>query len=121
MRDQLQQPLSIGMIVLAAFVLISVFGGSAGRAPLLPSLAPFFGVLFGLIFAALQAAFCLYFDKKMGLLLLLGVWVVAVPLVYFTASLRFSDAVMSGSARAVTGAACASAILLGIAVLTGKL
>jgi len=121
MREQLQQPLSIGMIALAAFVLISVFGGGAGRVPLLPSLAPFFGILFGLIFAALQAGFCLLFNKKWGLLLLIGIWAVAVPLVYFTASLRFSDAGISGADRAVTGAACASAIALGISVLKGKL
>ena len=31
MRDPLQQSLSIGMIALAAFVLISVFGGGAGK------------------------------------------------------------------------------------------
>jgi hypothetical protein len=107
--------------VLGGFVLLAVFTGPYRTKPFVPQLVPIFEAHFGFIFAALQIGFCLFFKAKTGLLWMLGIWVLAVPLIYFTAPLSADTEGLSTFGRAVTGPACASAIALGIGALKAKL
>jgi len=120
MREQTKKSSAIGMIVLAGFVFLAVFTGPYRARPLVPSLVPIFGASFGFIFAAFQVGFCLYFRAKTGLLWIIGIWAVAIPLVYFTASLSAGKEGLAAFDRAITGSSCASAIALGIGALKGK-
>ena len=121
MHEQTKKSSAIGMIVLAAFVFFAVFTGPLRTKPFIPSLVSIFGVAFGFIFAVFQIGFCFYFRARKGLLWIVGIWAVAIPLVYFTASLSADVEGFSDFDRAITGAACASAIALGIGALKGKL
>jgi len=121
-RDQLKQPLAVGMVVLAALVLLTVFGNPAGNArPLVPALVPVFGVPFGAVFALLQLAYCGRLNLKKGFVVVAGVWALAGPLILIGESFGHSPQALAGLARMVTGSACGSAIALGALVLKGKL
>ena len=120
-REQAKRSSAIGMIVLAGFVLLSVFTGPLRTRPLLPQLVPLFGAPFGFIFGAFQIGFCLFFKARKGLLWMVVIWVAVIPLVYFTAPLTAGKEGLSVFARAITGSACASALALGIGALKGKL
>lgn len=121
MREEARRAAAIGMIALAGFILFTVFTGRYRTKPILPELVPVFGAPFGFIFGALEVGFCLFFKARKGLLWMLAVWVVSILLVYLTASLSSDYEGLSIFSRAITGAACASALLLGIGVLKEKL
>ena len=62
MDEQTKKRLSIGMVALSGFVLVSVFGTPGGGGhPLIPSLVPLFGIGFGFIFAIFSAWILLFF------------------------------------------------------------
>ncbi len=124
MRDQLRRLLALAMIAVALVVFATVFGGPLRNSrPLVPALVPVFGMPFGILFAALQCAYCGVYGIRKGFLLLPAVWVVAVLLVaVLWGGAGEPDAQAMGRLdRAVTGAACASALALGFAVWHGKL
>jgi len=113
--------LAVAMIALAGLVVVLVLGFPAsGSRPLAPPLVPYLGWPFGLVFLAAQVAFCLRFDARRELALVFVVWVVIVPLIYLGTPFRWSSVASSGVDRAVVGAACASALALGLAVLRGR-
>ena len=113
--------LAVAMVALAGLIVVLVLGFPAsGSRPLAPSLVPYVGWPFGLAFLAAQVAFCLHFDARRDLLLVLAVWVVIVPLIYLGTPFRWSSLASSGLDRAVVGAACGSALALGLATLRGR-
>ena len=61
MHEQTKKWLSIGMVALSGFVLVSVFGTPGGGHPLIPSLVPLFGIGFGFIFAIFSGWILLFF------------------------------------------------------------
>ena len=124
MRDQLRQLLAIAMIAVALVVFATVFGGPLRNSqPIVPALVPVFGTPFGILFAALQCVYCGVYGIRKGFLLLPVVWVVAVLLVavLWGGAGEPDPQAMGRLDRAVTGAACASALALGFAVWHGKL
>jgi len=124
MRDQVRFILPIVILGLSFFVLVFVLGTRpAGQPPMIPSLVPVFGAPFGVAFAAAQMAYCLAFGMKKGLIILPIIWVLAGPLTLLGGALgvHLHEQAMQGFARVVTGASCASGIVLGILVLKGKL
>ena len=122
MRDRLRQPLAIAMTVLAGFVFLTVFGSPTTNArPTVPALVPVFGTAFGAGFALLQLAYCAYFRITKGFVVVPVIWAIALPLVFLGTLKGFDEAALVAPARYVTGAACVSALVLGIAVLKGKL
>jgi len=113
--------LAAGMIALAGLVVLLVLGFPAsGSRPLAPSLVPYVGWPFGLAFLAAQAAFCLYLGARRDLVLVLAAWVVVVPLILLGTPFRWSPLASSGVDRAVVGAACGSALALGLVTLRGR-
>ena len=124
MRDQVRYMLAIVMLGLSFLVVVLVLGTKpAGQPPFIPSLVPVFGAPFGAAFAAAQVLYCLAFGMRKGLIILPIVWVLAGPLTLLGESLgiHLHEHAMQGLARVVTGASCASGIVLGILVLKGKL
>ena len=124
MREQLKQWGALAMIVVASFVFVTAFGSPLTNSrPIIPALVPVFGIPFGVAFALLQCAYCGIYSIHKGLLVLPVVWVVAVLLVFllFGTGIEPDPSAMARPARAVTGAACASALVLGFAVRHGKL
>jgi len=113
------------MIVLSAFVFVTTFGSRYGGRSLLliPPLVPVVGTPFGIIYAVFQLGYCLCLDAKKGILWIVGIWIIVgalIPLMNVGAVFRDERAI-SGLARIVTGAACASGIALGIGALKQKL
>jgi len=129
MNEKIKYILAIGIsvffIVVSFFVVIFVYGGKYGHS-FFPSLIPIFGWEFGLIFMIIQMGFCYYFDTKKGLLLIIGIWIVTIPLSYICLKCGFSYSIshhlnLSKFDRIITGASCVSAIVLGILTIEGKL
>lgn len=122
MTEQLKERLALGMVVLSSFVIISVFGApGTGSRPIIPLLVPIFGWKFGLLFTVAQIVYCQYFGIKKGFFIILGAYLIMFPIIHITAEVRWSPLALSGHDRAVTGSSCVSALILGIAVLKGKL
>ena len=110
------------MVILSGLVIVLVLGAPRARSrPIVPSLVFTFGWEFGLIFTIFQIGFCYYFKIKNWFLLLIGIWIVSIPLVYLGPALRLSPLALSGFDRAVTGLSCLTALVVGIGVLKGKL
>jgi hypothetical protein len=124
MREQVRTWLAIAMLALAVFVFITVFDSPrGGDLFLVPALVSVFGVTFGVILAICQLGYCYYFDARRGFLWILVVWgivVLLIPIIYAGGAFRNPQAI-SGAARIITGASCASAVALGIGVLKGSL
>ena len=124
-QKRLKLWLAVVMIVLSAFVFITTFGNRYGGRSLLliPALVPIFGVPFGIIYAVFQLGYCLCLDAKKGILWLLAVWITVAALIpLMKVGVVFRDErTISGLARIITGAACASGIALGIGALKDKL
>jgi hypothetical protein len=109
---------AVGMIALAGLVVLLVLGFPAsGSRPLAPALVPYVGWPFALAFLAAQIAFFLHFGERRDLVLVFAVWLVIVPLIYLGTPLRWSPLASAGVDRAVVGAACGSALALGLAAL----
>ncbi len=124
MRDQFKPLGVVVMIVVALAVFAASFGHPLTNSrPLIPALVPFFGMPFGIVFALLQCAYCGIYGIRKGFVVLPVVWVVAalLALALFGRGLEPHPLAMARPDRAVTGAACASALVLGFAVWHGKL
>lgn len=114
--------LSLGMVVLSSLVLVLAFGTpGAGSRPLLPSLVPILKWPYGILFLSFQLVYCDYFRSLKGVLIILAVWIIAIPIIYLGAEFRWSPQALSRLDRAVIGASCLSALVIGIAKLKGKL
>lgn len=107
----------VGLSVMA----MTMGGGKSGSGPLLPQAIPFLGAPFGLGLITAQVAFCLLCDAKVGLLWMVGVWILAVPLSMLGNAMNLYPDAISGIDRLVTGPACASALVLGFGAIHGKL
>ena len=107
----------VGLAVLA----MTMGGGKYGSGPLLPRAIPFLGAPFGLGLIAAQAAFCALCDAKVGLLWMVGIWILAVPLAMLGNAMNLYPDAISGIDRLVTGPACASALALGFGTVHGRL
>jgi len=81
MHEQTKKWLSIGMVALSGFVLVSVFGTPGGGHPLIPSLVPLFGIGFVSYLQFFQFGYCYSFDIKKGFLWILGAWAVIIPFI----------------------------------------
>ena len=120
-KENLKRYLAIGMIILAAFVIVCAMG-IKWTPPLIPSLTSLFGVKFGIIFLLFLIGYCYYFDIKKGFWWIIGVWI-AGTLAYSTGIGEFfrHPASMHGADWVVTGNSCLCALAIGINVLRGKL
>jgi len=107
----------VGLGVLA----MTMGGGKYASGLLLPQAVPFLGAPFGLGLIAAQLAFCLLCDAKVGLLWMVGVWILAVPLALLGNAMNLYPDAISGIDRLVTGPACVSALVLGFGAIHGKL
>jgi len=53
-------------VVISAFVVMTTMVGRHGSGPLLPSLMPYIGIPFAILFVVAQAALCLWMRSKVG-------------------------------------------------------
>ncbi|MCD6472854.1 hypothetical protein J7K55_07030 [Candidatus Aerophobetes bacterium] len=122
MREQLKVCLSIVMIVLAGFVIISVFGTPLTNSyPLIPSFVPIFGIKFGIVFLIFLLGYCYYFNIKKGFWWIMGIWIGCTPFYFIAFSFKLHPLALCGFARIVTGNSCLIALAIGVGVLRGKL
>ena len=122
MDKKSQGLLSLGMVVLSVMVLVLAFGTpGAGSRPMVPWLVSILKWPYGIVFLSLQIAYCYHFRSIKGAFAILGVWAIAIPAIYLGTEFRWSSLALSGLDRAVIGASCLSALVIGIANLKGKL
>jgi len=112
---------AVGIILLSSLVLILFFGTSAGGSrPLVPSLLALAGWEWGLAFAVAQLIFCCNMKDRKAFGIVVGVWILIIPFILLGELLRASNS-LGGVDRVVTGASCASGLVLGFLVLKDKL
>ncbi len=67
-----------GMAALSVFVQLAVYGATKirGSGALLPSWAPYFGAVYGVVFLGIQLLYCWYCRDPRALLFILGSWII---------------------------------------------
>ncbi len=109
------------MFALACFVTVAVMEPLGG--PLLPTLKNFFGTPFGVAFLAAQLGYTIIFRIKRGWIWILGFCILRIPFFFLTSNTALwrNPEAMSGLGELITGAACLSALMLGLLVFGRRL